>query len=106
MKKQYIAKYDQNKINKLSRIFWDSSRKYTGDEIFNFINGKQKLDGVDINKTKARLLVSIRWYDLIDIFGLDVLKDFLSDEVLNNLWPKELKGKYLYVRSVLQELLR
>lgn len=89
----------------LKSIFWDYEQDYTSDDIYNFLVGKLEIKDLRRSQVIARLLTTVRWYDLIDIFGIEQAYDFLTDEVLQFVWRESLKTRYKNVREVLQGIL-
>ncbi len=84
----------------LLNAFWD--KNIDADQLYNFINGKIKtIPLIDQKTIFIRLLSTYDWYTLIKLFPLKVLKESLSDDILNSLYPKELKKKYQYARKLL-----
>ena len=49
----------------------------------------------------CRLLTSCDWYTLLKLIPSGKLKVVLSDKVLDRLYPKDLKTKYVYARNLL-----
>lgn len=90
---------------KLKSIFWDYDVDYTADEIYDYIVGKKQVKEFNRERLIARVLTSIRWYDLIEIFGIKQLYEFLSDDVLKFIWRKSIKDRYKNVREILQGVL-
>lgn len=90
---------------KLKSIFWDYEVNYTGEQIYDFIVGEKEIKEFNRNRLIARMLTSIRWYDLVDIFGIQQLFKLLSDDVIKLLWKKSLKVRFKNVRETLQALL-
>jgi len=90
---------------KLKSIFWDYHIDYTGDELYDFLVGKKEIEILNRNQAAARMLTSMRWYDLVDIFGIKQLFKFLNDDVLKFIWKKSLKDRYKNVRETLQSVL-
>ncbi|MCP4218371.1 MAG: hypothetical protein GY765_27285 [bacterium] len=93
------------KREKLLSIFWDYDINHTADDIYDFLVGSREMDGVNRESVIARVLTSIRWYDLVDIFGLKQLHGFLSEDVLRMIWKESVKNRYRNVRETLQEIL-
>ncbi len=87
---------------KLKSIFWDYEVNYTGDDIYDFLVGKKEIEEFNRNRLIARMLTSMRWYDLVDIFGIRQLYEFLTDDVLKFIWKKSLKNRFKNVRETLQ----
>jgi len=84
----------------LSRLFWDihkSDIDYTEllDEKFG------NIENDDGQKFFSRILASCDWYTLLKLMPLYKIKIILNDPVLNRLYPKDLKDRYLYAKSVL-----
>jgi hypothetical protein len=90
---------------KLKSIFWDYELPYTAQDLYDFITGKIELKEFNRSRIIARMLTSIRWYDLIDIFGIKQLYEFLTDDVLNFIWKKSVRQRYRNVRETLQAVL-
>jgi len=89
----------------LRSIFWDYEVDYSSEDIYNFLVGKIEIKDLHRDQVIARLLTTVRWYDLVDIFGIRQLYGFLTDEVLVFVWIKSLKTRYKNVREVLQGIL-
>ncbi|MCI0471848.1 MAG: hypothetical protein L0Y73_09330 [Candidatus Aminicenantes bacterium] len=89
----------------LKSIFWDYELDYTSEDIYNFLVGKLEIKDLRRSQVIARLLATVRWYDLIDIFGVEQVYDFLTDEALQFVWRESLKTRYKNVREVLQGIL-
>jgi hypothetical protein len=91
--------------NKLKSIFWDYDVNYTGEELYDFMVGKKEIKEFTRDRVVAKMLTSMRWYDLIDIFGIKQLHEFLNDDVFKFIWKKSLKNRFKNVRETLQEVL-
>ena len=94
-----------NSLDKLKEMYWDYDYPASGDDIYRFILGEKELDYLHRDVVIARMLVYIRWYDLIDIFGLNKLKTLLNDNVFQYIHNKEMRENYEYVKSVLDRIL-
>jgi hypothetical protein len=90
---------------KIESIFWDYDLNYTGEELFDLVVGKKEIKGLNRNRVIARMLTSMRWYDLVDIFGIKQLYKFLNEDVFKFIWKKSLKSRYKNVRETLQAIL-
>ena len=90
---------------KLRSIFWDYDVGYTSEDIYNFMIGKKEIKEFNRNQVAARMLTSMRWYDMVDIFGVKRLYGFLNDDVLKFVWKKSVKSRYKNVRETLQGIL-
>ncbi len=51
------------------------------------------------------MIVYIRWYDLIDIFGLNNLKVLMNPNVFKYIPNQEMRENYEYVKQVLDRVL-
>ena len=90
---------------KLKSIFWDYDVNYTGEELYDFVMGDKEIKELTRDRVIARMLTSIRWYDLVDIFGIQQLYKFLNDDVFKFIWKKSLKNRFKNVRETLQGIL-
>ncbi|MCU0285017.1 MAG: hypothetical protein MUF15_01335 [Acidobacteria bacterium] len=90
---------------KLKSIFWDYEVNYTGEELYDFLVGKKEINELARDRVIARMLTSMRWYDLVDIFGIQQLYQFLNDDVFKFIWKKSLKNRFKNVRETLQAVL-
>ena len=90
---------------KLKSIFWDYDVNYTGEELYDFMMGDKEIKELTRDRVIARMLTSIRWYDLVDIFGIQQLYKFLNDDVFKFIWKKSLKNRFKNVRETLQGIL-
>ncbi len=50
--------------------------------------GEKEIKGFTRDRVIARMLTSMRWYDLVDIFGIQQLYKFLNDDVFKFIWKK------------------
>ena len=85
--------------NELKRIVWD----YSIDEntLWDIFEGKSATFSLNKNKLYSRLLLSTPWYRLLDCLGLNGLKEVLTDEVINALWIKDIREKFIYAKKAL-----
>ncbi len=86
-------------------MFWDYNVDYSSAEIYDFIIGKREIAQLNRNQVIARMLVTLRWYDMIDIFGVKRMYGFLTDDVLEFIWKKSIKTRYKNVRETLHTIL-
>jgi hypothetical protein len=93
------------KYAQLKQMFWDYDDPVTGEDIYYFMLGEKDIPYLDKNQVIARMLTSFRWYEMIDMFGLKVLKRFMNDEILSNIWQENIRSRYEYVRKVLERVL-
>ena len=86
----------------LSRLYWDMDVE--PEQLYRMLYGK--IDGFgQIKRTDlyARLLATYDWYTLLKLVPVENLKHALSDQVINRIYPKELKDRFLYAREVLSK---
>lgn len=93
-----LTSADKKKL--LSNAFWD--KNINENQLVELINGKiNTIPFFDKKNLYSRLLSTFDWYTLLKLIPEKSLKDALADDVLERLYPKELKEKYTYARSVL-----
>ncbi len=92
-------------MSKLKEMFWDYDYPHSAEDIYRFIIGEKELEYLQRSAVIARMLVYIRWYDLVDIFGLEKLKHLLSRDVFPYIHNKEMRENYEYVKQVLDRIL-
>lgn len=85
--------------HELKRIVWD----YAIDEnaLYDIFEGKMSTFSLNKEKLYSRLLLSTRWYRLLDCLGPSGLKEILTDEVINGIWIKDIREKFIYARNAL-----
>ena len=88
--------------NALKKIVWD----YAIDEttLYAIFEGKTTTFSLNKEKLYSRLLVSTQWYKLLDCLGLNGLKEILTDEVINSIWVKDVREKFVYAKKTLNGL--
>jgi hypothetical protein len=62
--------------------------------------GQKELDYLERDQVVARMIVYIRWYDLIDIFGLKNLKNLLNKNVFQYIPNQEMRENFEYVKRI------
>jgi len=84
----------------ISRLFWDVPiQPIDADKLL-----AEKLKAIDDFQSQqffVRLLTSCDWYTLLKLIPADKLGPVLSDRIVNNLFPKDLRHKYIYARKIL-----
>ena len=93
---------DKTKIrNIMSRIIWD----YDVDpySLFEVVIGKRESIGhFNSDRVLVRIMEHLSCYDLINLFGIDLLRDKMSLDIIKKIRPKGLQEKYEFIRKVLQ----
>ena len=79
--------------NELKRLMWD----YSLDDrtLWAIFEGKTSTFSLNQNKLYARLLLGTRWYKLLDYMGIAGLKEILNDQVINSIWIKDIREKFI-----------
>ena len=86
----------------LSKINWDTP--LCADELYRIFTGAEShIGGIDKKWIYLRILNTFNWYTVLTIIPEKELPFLLSDEVINNLFPRQLRIKYQHVRSALFE---
>ena len=96
-----MKQLSQEEMDKIfSRLYWDLDVKK--DDLYRLINKKTK-EIVDIKEINfyCRLLSSCDWYSILKLLPHERIGVILSDTVINKLYPKDLRGRFLYARKVL-----
>ena len=86
----------------LKKIVWDY--EVSLEELIQILEGRKKSFSLNREKILARLLLSVNWYKLLEIFGPHILKEILNDEVLKYIHIESLRQDFIYAREVLNEL--
>ena len=89
----------------LENLFWDYNYSLTGKNLYDFVLGKKEIAFLDRNQVKARMLMTVGWYRLIDIFGLSNLRLLLTDDALKWVWVDELREQYALARQTIERAL-
>jgi len=93
-----IDKPDKSKI--LKRIVWDYS--IDPKDIYGFINSDQKnLYHFTKEMLYKRILERLTWYEIIDCFSIDIVKQMLDKSIINELRTQSMREKYDYTRRIL-----
>jgi hypothetical protein len=84
----------------LSRLFWDVEINQI--DVANLLEQKlQSIDDIQSQQFFIRLLTSCDWYTLLKLMTPATLRMILTDPLLDKLFPKDLRQKYIYARKVL-----
>ncbi len=84
----------------LRGIIWDYD--VDPDELFEVITGKREKSGpFDAERIFVRMLERLSWYELIELLGLEFIKNHLSKDVIRKIRFKALRGRYEPIRTVL-----
>jgi len=95
-------KINEKLKEELKEIVWDY--EVSLEELIQILEGRKKSFSLNREKILARLLLSVNWYKLLEIFGPHILKEILNDEVLKYIHIESLRQDFVYAREVLSEL--
>ena len=85
--------------NELKRLMWDYS--IDEDTLERIFEGKASTFSLNKEKLYSRLLLSTQWYRLLDSLGVNGLKEILTDQVINAIWIKDIREKFMYAKNAL-----
>jgi len=81
-------------------IIWDYD--VDPDELFEVITGKREKSGpFDAERIFVRMLERLSWYELIELLGLEFIKNHLNKDVIKKIRFKALRGRYETIRKIL-----
>ena len=90
----------EEKKKRLSQLFWDSEIDI--DYLFDILEGSRTAEAEnELINLYRRLLNTFDWYTLLRLIPEKRLIDALDNKILSRLYPKELKNRFTYARSVL-----
>ncbi|MGE5341055.1 MAG: hypothetical protein ACM3SY_06180 [Candidatus Omnitrophota bacterium] len=92
-------------LEPLEKIFWDYRYSLTGQDLYDFVLDKKDISYLDRDQVKARVLMTVGWYRLIDIFGLINLESLITDDSLQWVWVDELRAQYALAGKIIKRLL-
>jgi len=91
---------DPDTILFFKTLIWEY--KITDEEVREIIESGE-CKGITRKNLLGRALKSRRWYEIKRILPPELLREALSDDVLNTLYPKSLFRNYNHVRKLLYE---
>jgi hypothetical protein len=84
----------------LKSIIWDYD--VSPGELYEVITGQRPKAGpFTFDRLFVRMLERLSWYELIDLLGMEYLKQHLSQRVIDKVRFKTLRGRYETVRKLL-----
>ena len=93
-----LTRSEKEKI--LLRLFWDvKPGSFNFDDLL--VGDTENLSGVEEQNVYRRLLMSCDWYTLLKILPIFKLRTILKSPVIEELYPKDLRNRFLYAREVL-----
>lgn len=91
---------DPELIKHLDLVLWDS--KIPAEQLLPVLKGEQdEIDGFTRSNLYRKIVNGFNWHTVRHIIPENQLREALSDEVINGLFPRSLREKYRYVRSLL-----
>jgi len=92
----------EEKEELLAKLYWDMDVK--PDHLYRLLHEEAKESGpVDKINLYCRLLTTYDWHTLIKLIPANKLVEALSDAVINRLYPKDLRNRFLYAREILSK---
>jgi len=85
----------------LQSIYWE--RNVNPERLYKILKGDVRTSGAEKYNLYLRLITGCDWYTLRKIFSDRELMQLLADDVLQRIYPKEMKEKFLYARRLLSE---
>ena len=87
----------------IKQVFWD--KKINVDEVYAFLNGKiDQVPHISSKSIYIKFLTTYPWHILIELLSPEVLREALQDDVINSLFPPELRTRYRCARQKLFEV--
>jgi hypothetical protein len=84
----------------LSKAFWDLD--ISPDKLLMLLKDEiEDIDGFSKINLYRRLLTTFDWYTLLKLAPLKKITKMLEYTVLDQIYPKDLKEKFIYARKVL-----
>ena len=94
------AKESQNNYAVLERLLWDYD--LNAKDFYDLLLGKKARIGLwNQERALIRVLERLGWYDIVNILGLEYLKEHLTLQIIEKLRFPDLQRKYGIVRKVL-----
>ena len=94
---------DRERISRLMKhILWD----YDIDpyELYEVVIGKRERVGhFDRERVFQRMLERLSWYDLLDLLGVDALRERLVPEAIARIRRPDVRERYEHIRRILHK---
>lgn len=99
---EFLGKMEKANIQKLLQpILWDYHiAPYELYEVA--IGHKERVGCFTRDRALIRILERLSWYDLINLFGIDQLTQFLTKDLISQIRVNALQERYEFARKVLQ----
>ena len=84
----------------LKTIIWDYD--VSPGELYEVITGQRPKAGpFTFDRLFVRMLERLSWYELIDLLGMEYIKEHLTPDIIGKIRFKTLRGRYETVRKLL-----
>jgi hypothetical protein len=84
----------------LKSIIWDYD--VDPDELYGVVTGqRQKAGPFTFDRLFVRMLERLSWYELVDLLGMEYIKEHLTEDIIGKIRFKTLRGRYETVRKLL-----
>ena len=90
--------------NNYQQILWDYN--ITPAEIEKLLKGEIKqVAHYNRDSLFKKMLESYSWFNLVQLIGINLITELLTEDVINKLRTPSLRSKYNYVRKRLQDII-
>ncbi len=91
---------DKELLKYLKMLTWDTT--LTEHDLLKLLrSGEDEVNHNDLNTLYIKILNWFSWHKVRRIIPHDKLKEALADTIISGLFPRPLRDKYRYVRSLL-----
>ena len=94
---------ERERISRIMKhILWD----YDIDpyELYEVVIGKRERVGhFDEKRVLQRMLERLSWYDLLDLLGVDILRERLVSETIARIRRSDVRERYEHIRRILHK---
>ena len=87
-------------LRRLKMISWDLP--YSAEELYSLLIGEiDMINTFTRDQLYSKIVKGFYWHQVRHMIPEEGLRDALSDTVIGSLFPRDLRDKYRYVRSLL-----
>jgi hypothetical protein len=87
-------------LRRLKMVSWDIT--YSPEQLYDLLMGKvDRINSFSRNQLYAKIVKGFYWHQVRHIIPEEKLREALSEDVISGLFPRDLREKYRYVRSLL-----
>ena len=90
---------DKDLVEKLKLLTWDTNLK--AEDLLEIIKSDDEKKLTAKNGIYIKILNWFSWHQVREMFPEEKLPQLLTDSVIQGLFPRDLREKYRYVRSLL-----